>query len=334
MASIKETVLDILREDPSLDNESVADMVRQRVPGATTTAASVSSIKLIARRDGELNDVEVHTTSQFKASNVFGIIESVGETEEVIRERLSKRFATLDRMINHVIGGTLPSLIISGPAGLGKSYGVRKALRKAEETSGLKFDMISGSITAVGLYIALWNMRDGGVVILDDCDDVFRDETTMNILKAALDSGDERVISWRKKSSWLKDEQIDDRFEFKGRVIFLTNVDFEGIVTSGRADAVHFKALMDRSLYLNLTMRTLDDYMVRIRQVAVEGGMLMRDHGLLPEDVDTIIEFISKNRTRFYHLSLRLVHQIAVVYKASDEWQTDLEVTKMKVDYK
>lgn len=332
MASIKEVVLEILSGDPTLDNETVADMVRNRVPGATTTAASVSSIKSIAKRNGEWTEPEVHMTSS-GSSNAFGIPESAGESEDSIRARLVKRFSTLDRMTNHVINGTLPSLIISGPAGLGKSFGVRKALRNAEAERNLKFDMISGSITAVGLYIALWNMRDGGVVVLDDCDDVFRDETTLNILKAALDSGDERVISWRKKSSWLKDEGIDDRFEFKGRVIFLTNVDFEGIVASGRSDAAHFKALMDRSLYLNLTLRTLDDYMVRIKQVAVEGGMLERDHGLTTKQVAEIIDFVGANRKRFYHLSLRLIHQIAVVYKASSDWKDDLEVTKMRVTF-
>ena len=330
MASIKEVVLEILAQDPTLDNETVADMVRARVDGATTTAASVSSIKSIARKNGELSEPDVHFTSG-ERHNAFGVPESVGEDEASIRARLTKRFATLDRMTGHVIGGMLPSLIISGPAGLGKSFGIRKALRHAEQESGLKFDMISGSITAVGLYIALWNMRDGGVVVLDDCDDVFRDETTLNILKAALDSGDERVISWRKKSSWLKDEGIDDRFEFRGRVVFLTNVDFEAVVASGRADAVHFKALMDRSLYLNLTLRTLDDYMVRINQVAVEGGMLAKDHGLTEAQVAEIIEFVSVNRTRFYHLSLRLLHQIAIVYKTSDQWREDLEVTKMRV---
>lgn len=328
MSSIKDTVLEILNSDPTLDNETVAEMVRERHTGATTSAASVSSIKSIARKNGELNVPEVHMAS---SRTLDAVPESSDESDEEIATRLSKRFDTLDRMTKHVIGGMLPSLIISGPAGLGKSYGIRKALRAAEQSSGLQFDMISGSITAVGLYVALWRMKDGGVVVLDDCDDVFRDETTLNILKAALDSGDERIISWRKKSSWLKDEGIDDSFEFKGRVIFLSNIDFEGIVASGRSDAPHFKALMDRSLYLNLTLRTMDDYMVRIRQVAVESKMLERDHGLNPEQVAEIMEFVGENRSRFYHLSLRLIHQIAIVYKASDDWRDDVEVTKMRV---
>jgi hypothetical protein len=233
-----------------------------------------------------------------------------------------------------VINGVVPALIVSGPAGLGKSYGIEKALEAhaAEAGADFKYDVINGSISAVGLYIVLYRMREGGVVVLDDADECFRDETTLNILKAALDSSDKRVISWRKQAHWLDAEGVEDRFEFKGRVIFLTNIDFERQVNSGKPGAVHFKALMDRSLYLHLTLRTLADYMVRIQQVVI-GANMLKKYGLDEAEVADILEYVDDNKRRFYHLSLRLIHQIALCRLADPEnWRADIEMTKMRVE--
>lgn len=251
------------------------------------------------------------------------------ETDEQISARILKRFNALDRMATSVIKGVVPSLIVSGPAGLGKSYGVEQAL-KAEKNANpdFKYDRISGSITAVGLYIALWNMREGGVVVIDDADSVFRDEETLNILKAALDSGKKRTISWRKQSNWLDEMGIDDQFDYEGRVIFLTNIDFERQVQSGKALAVHFKALMDRSLYLHLAMRTARDAVIRIRQIA---PTMLKDDGLDAKQAEELLAFVEENKVRFYYLSLRLIHQIALCVLADPEnWKDDVEMTKMR----
>lgn len=332
--SIKEFVLSVLGEQPELTNDAVAGLVRETFEGANTTAASISSIKSNARKSGELDEASLRAVD-IAPDATPEIPEENGETEEEIDLRLRQRFDTLDRMAAGVIKGVVPALIVSGPAGLGKSYGIERALEAhAAETQDedFKYDVINGSISAVGLYIALYRMREGGIVVLDDADEVFRDETALNILKSALDSSEHRVISWRKQAHWLEAEGIEDRFEFEGRVIFLTNIDFERQVDSNRPGAVHFKALMDRSLYLHLTMRTLKDYMVRIKQVVV-GAKMLEKYGLDEGQVADILDYLEEHKRRFYHLSLRLVHQIALCRLADpDNWRTDIEMTKMRVD--
>lgn len=331
--NIKEYVLAILAERPDLGNEDIATLVRSSF-GSSTTAASVSSIKSNARRNGELERVDLRSSTDKEPEAVEEVPEGDDLDDEMeIAMRLSRRFDALDRMAAGVIKGVVPALIVSGPAGLGKSYGIERALEAhSREHVDFKYDVINGSISAVGLYIALYRMREGGVVVLDDADDVFRDETTLNILKAALDSSERRVISWRKQANWLEAEGIEDRFEFEGRVIFLTNVDFERQVASGRPGSVHFKALMDRSLYLHLTLRTLRDYMVRIRQVVIDESMLDK-YGLSADDVVGLLAYVEDNKRRFYHLSLRLIHQIALCKLADpDNWRADIEMTKMRVE--
>jgi hypothetical protein len=197
-------------------------------------------------------------------------------------------------------------------------------------------EFVSGAASAVGLYKALYATKDEGVLILDDCDDVFWDDTALNLLKAALDSDENyRTISWLKEAAWLEREDMPPRFDFKGTVVFLTNIDFEAMIENGRPGAEHFKALIDRSMYLCLTLRTRRDFMIRIRQVACgDEGMLRSERfqwKLNKVQEKEVIDFIDQNKERFYNLSLRLVGQVATCLKADPkEWRQDIEATKMR----
>lgn len=323
VTKISDIIRDILTESPGLDNETVAAEVQRRVPGAATSAASVSSTKSRLHRGGLL---DACVTGSLITALPPPELQLPVETEEERSARIRKRYDTLERMANRVASGQLPALIVSGPPGLGKSYTVEKVLREQR----VEHDTMSGTISPVGLYIALYEQRDGGVVVLDDCDDVFRDETCLNILKAVLDSSDARVVSYRKRAHWMEELDIPSSFEFTGAVVFCTNVDFETVIRKGGAMAPHFAALIDRSLYLSLTMRSQADFVTRIRHVAVEDGLLV-DRGLTEEQAQEVMDFVLENVDNFYGLSIRLMMQIAFCYMDDHEnWKFDVEATKMR----
>lgn len=361
--AVTNAILDFLNANPAADNEAVANHVRRIVPGSTTTAASVSSVKSRLKReghafqrapnasyvatgdDGEPLPPAIMARPQFGAAALPETDPT--ETLEDAKSRIAVRYDAMERMTRRLVDGKVPSLIISGPPGLGKSFTVRQALTEKfpdgpevehyDEDTGLTttvlhHDTVSGSISAVGLYQALWYTRNGGILVLDDVDDVFRDETALNLLKGALDSSPIRTISWRKEARWLEENGIPDRFEFRGHVVFLTNIDFESIIQSGKRDAEHFKALIDRSMYLCLTLRTRRDFIIRIRHIAGGAeGMLVRNFGLTEEQSEEVLDFMVENQTRFYNLSLRLAGQIALCASADPEnWRRDVEATKMR----
>lgn len=346
--AIQDVVQAILTENPHASNEDVAAAVRQMMPGAKTSAASVSSIKSRLKKEGfeVADDSETSTLIMptLPSFDKYGEHDP-NETLEDAQERIRKRYRAMGRMAERVVAGfgkgnaLVPSLIISGPPGLGKSFTVTSALdvlkdEVIDEEGNPVYQIISGAISAVGLYIALWELRNGGILILDDCDDAFRDETALNILKAVLDSSPVRRVSWQKKASWLDEMGIDRSFDFRGSVIFLTNVDFEAAIASSRRDGKHFEALMDRSMYLCLTLRSRRDFMIRIRQVSEgEEGMLQTDPTLklTAEQAAEVLDYVEAHQTRFYNLSLRLVRQIAQCYVADpEEWKDDVEATKMR----
>lgn len=319
-----DVILTIITENPNLDNEAIAAEVQKRVPGSSCSAASVSSTKSRLKKEGQLPE----STNPFTPSMIAPVvdIELPEETDEERSDRIRTRYNTLERMAHRVASKKLPALIVSGPPGLGKSYTVEKVL----EEQGVEHDILSGTVSAVGLYIALYEQSEGGVVVLDDCDDVFRDETCLNLLKAVLDSSEVRRVSYRKKAHWMEEMDIPQSFEFKGSVVFCTNIDFELAMRKGSNMAPHFSALIDRSLYLSLTMRTLEDYITRIRHVAIEDGLLIK-LGLNEEEAHEVMDFIIDNVDRFYGLSLRLVLQIASCYLEDNEnWKDDVEATKMR----
>jgi hypothetical protein len=120
---------------------------------------------------------------------------------------------------------------------------------------GIYYELIKGDISSINLYKALHRAADGGVLCFDDCDSVFKDETTLNLLKAALEvlpPGKARKICWLKESNTLINEDIPNSIDFQGRILFLTNVDFEREAESGSKKAEHVKALMSRSGHMSL----------------------------------------------------------------------------------
>lgn len=246
--------------------------------------------------------------------------ESVAEIEA----KLKDRFDALEIMAEATGRGINRSLIVSGPAGLGKSYTVEAKMAELER-KGHHVNYIKGYVRPLALYKLLYESRfNNSVLVFDDSDSIFHDDVSMNLLKSACDSTDRRVLHWLSRSLEREEdedgESIPEKFEFEGSVIFITNYDFDALINSGYKLAPHFEALVSRSHYLDLAMKTKMDYLVRIKQV-VRSGML-RSRGFSDTDAIVIMEFIINNVERLRELSLRMVVKIAGLYKMDrNNWQ-------------
>lgn len=264
-------------------------------------------------------------------------------TDEEIINRISRRFNVVDRMIDGMVEGIIRSLVVSGAPGVGKTYNIERRLDLYEKDFELKILKLKGGASAPGLYQALWTARDNGIVMIDDCDGLLDDEQSLNILKVALDSTEKRVVGWAKQSSWVfnpdlvsDDDQekfldkgmVPNSFEFRGQVIYITNRDFAGLIDNGNKMAVHYAALMSRSVYVDLTLHTIRQRMLWMRHVFM--GEMYPGKGLLREQAEEIMEFVATNAARFYDLSLRMVGQLADFRKLGNDWRELAEDTKMK----
>jgi len=258
----------------------------------------------------------------------------VEETDEEIMTRIATRFEILDDMTKAAVSGDIRAMIVSGPPGVGKSYGVERELEKAslfDKISGkrVKSEVIKGSTTALGLYTQLYKFSDEGcVLVFDDCDSILLDDVALNLLKGALDSGKRRRISWLSDSHMLRSEGIPSTFDFKGTVIFITNLKFDQMKSQKLRD--HLDALQSRCHYLDLTLNTMRDKLLRIKQVA-RTGELFSDYDIGEVGQAEIIDFMDTNQNRLREMSLRMAVKVSELYKSFPmKWKAMAESTCMR----
>jgi hypothetical protein len=260
----------------------------------------------------------------------------VTETDEQAIERIRERFDILEEMTDGAVDGSVRAMIVVGPPGVGKSFGVEKVLDKSamfDKIGGkrIRYEIVKGAMSAIGLYCKLYNYSDeGNVLVFDDCDSVLMDELSLNILKAALDSSKKRTICWNTDSRMLRAEGVPDKFEFKGSAIFITNIKFENVRSAKLKD--HLGALESRCHYLDLTLDTTRDKMLRIKQIMMDG---MLDAYEFEEGAkQELYEYVDANKDKLRELSLRTVIKIADLKKMvgpnTDKWKRLAETTVMK----
>jgi hypothetical protein len=226
---------------------------------------------------------------------------------------INQRFGFVKDMVTMLANGDQASVVVTGPGGLGKSHTVSAALRDAgfNDVSVLdeldvgdnipknSYRVIKGYSTPKGLYRVLYENRNS-VIVFDDCDSVLKDPVSLNLLKAALDSYSRRIISWRAD---IKDEDLPNVFEFKGRVVFISNL------SSGSMD----QAIITRSLAVDLTM-TAKQKVERMRFLLTQADF-MEDFAMTHkldamELIDTLCEKIKE-------LSLRTLMQVIKIRKSN-----------------
>lgn len=251
------------------------------------------------------------------------------ETDKEIEDRLFERFDILQSLCQQACQGDIRALIVSGPPGLGKSFTVEQELRDWDPNER-NHTIIKGYVKATGLYKLLWQYKNKGqVIVFDDADSVFFDDTSLNLIKAICDTNDIRRVSYLAEGGLVDEEtasRIPKQFEFNGTVIFITNYDFDMMIDRGHKLAPHLQALVSRSHYIDLTLKTARDYIIRIKQVINNG--LLDNKGLNKQEQKDCIDFIENNKEKLRELSLRIALKIAAIRKSNKpNWKSIARIT-------
>ena len=256
-------------------------------------------------------------------------VETKSVVDKTIETRLAERFEILEELTQACIDGEARSLIVSGPAGLGKSYTVEQKLT-AWDPEQLNHTIVKGYVRATGIFKLLYQYRfPNQVIVFDDADSIFFDEASLNLLKTVCDSTERRKVSWMSQAVFIDEETseiIPHQFEFDGTIIFISNYDFDAMIDRGHKLAPHLQALVSRSHYIDLTMKTRRDYLVRIKQVVKQG---LLDHLTLDEKVD-VVTFIEYHQNVLREMSLRIAIKIGHLRKSSENWEKIARVTCCK----
>ena len=316
---------------PGFPDRSIRVRCRQ---GAYNVAGSAKPIPqgvsmLTALQSKNTKGAEVTDFTQIKVGDEV----VAHETDDEIIERTRVRFEILKDMTKAVKNGDVRAMIVTGPPGVGKSFGVEEVLSKDDLFNTLgerkpKYEIVKGAMSAIGLYTKLYKYSDAkNILVFDDCDSILLDDIALNILKAALDSSKKRTISWNTDSRLLRSEGVPDRFEFKGGAIFITNLKFENVRSKKLQE--HLAALESRCHYIDLRMDTDREKVLRIKQIVKDG--MLDSYELEDIAKDEVVSFIDDNRATMRELSLRTVLKVADLRKSfPSNWQNMAKVTVMK----
>jgi DNA-binding NarL/FixJ family response regulator len=121
---------------------------------------------------------------------------------------------------------------------------------------------------------------------------------------------------------------VPNSFEFKGGAIFITNINFQNIKSKKLQD--HLAALESRCHYIDLTIHTEREKMLRIKQIVADG--MLTEYDFTEAQTAAIIEFIDANKRRLRELSLRTVLKTADLVRSfpGDKWQRVAQISLMK----
>ncbi len=258
------------------------------------------------------------------------------ETDAEIIERLRERFEILDDMTRAVKKGAVRAMIVSGAPGVGKSFGVEKVLSKhalladvANDEKLKKYEIVKGAMSAIGLYSKLYEYSgEKNILVFDDCDSVLLDDLSLNILKAALDTSKKRTIHWNTDSRLLRSEGVPNSFEFKGGAIFITNINFQNIKSKKLQD--HLMALESRCHYIDLTIHSEREKMLRIKQIVGDG--MLAEYDFTVEEQAELIAYIDEHKKRLRELSLRTVLKCADLMRSfpNGKWKRVAQISLMR----
>lgn len=276
-------------------------------------------------------------------SNGIGFMFTDKRTDHEVITEVLERFNVLRKLAKGIGEHKVRSLVLSGAAGIGKTYTLQKILEMMEAAGTTKFHKHSGYITTPELYRMLYEHRhENSVIMLDDTDNIFYDDDSLNILKAALDTIEHRMISYRVRNMTVdaseltegdETDEVPNEFEFKGCVVFVTNIDFHAFLEAGKNRVTpHIQALLNRSLYLDMALHSQRAVTLWIRYMMTNQKMLQQpQYGMTAEQSDAILAWITENHDRIYKPSLRTAVKLAELVRMDPEdWRIMANVVMRK----
>lgn len=244
-------------------------------------------------------------------------------TREEKALKINQNFKMLEATLKSMMAPNTPikSIICTGRGGCGKTYTVDTILQEYHQKCEIDYKKISGKITTMGLFMALYEARHSTSVLLLDDVDVFANETTLDLLKSVLDTSDVRTVSYITSSKVLADSGIPQEFDFAGKIIFLTNKNLSVMAKTENALSPHIDALMTRSIFIDLELFTNEEVMIHIENIMRKTNIVEK-FNVNQQGSDMILNWMLKHESKLRNPSLRLPVLMAGLYNSNPfDWE-------------
>ena len=254
---------------------------------------------VISRRNEIIDDVggvQVKITNGFSKEEYRPSkqIEAL-ETEGLEQLSYEEQVHDLSVLLKLLVRGVSNALWVAGRGGTGKSHTIERGLAEAGLRDGAGYFKNSGSSSAIGIYKLLFKYQND-IILFDDSDGSLADQDSRNLLKAATDTKSVRKLVWNKDSKNMADpdeidpeDETDTRipkyFEFKGKIIFISNLPINKLDPDG---ALRTRGLM---IDINPSDEEILNFMKKIVDSITLKDNLELDHDSRLE----VIDILTKN---------------------------------------
>lgn len=331
-------------QDVKENNQSADDFsnnVEEREDKSLPNVESEQDSETLVEKDGASKLNEKKEGFSVKDTNT---LTSTSNEEEV--NDINHKFAAFGRFAAGVIKGRMKSLIAYGSGGVGKTYTVTQELEKAGKKifdpelhdpgdDSYDYVKLTGKMTAAAVYKAMYE-HNGKILLFDDCDSVLQDENAINLFKGALDTSGDGTIDWGSAKK-IKDsfgDEIPQKFAFKGRAMFISNLDIEG-----KAGEM-LQPIVSRGYGINLSMdrkATMD----RIRHIATDHKTGKLTNLKFPgspsythEDMEAVMAYADKHREKAADLNVRTIAALLAIKLDADAldvpWEEDAKYVYLR----
>lgn len=208
-------------------------------------------------------------------------------------------YKQLEQCVRAFKHGTFNVLFIIGDPGQCKSTIVRQVLGPGDRPGQPRW-VRGGSITSFELYKELHTHQDRDFV-LDDCDQLWTDRTSIRLLKCLCETEAVKQIAWLTHNQYMIVNNIPKEFETKSRVVIICN--------KWKTVSQDVEALEDRGLMVRFNPTT--------EEVLNQGRHWFKD--------EEVLSWVDDNRAFIWSLSLRALVVAAEMKAAGLDWRGALD---------
>ena len=219
------------------------------------------------------------------------------------------KFKVYQELCRGVATGKVRHLFVRGDGGIGKSHEANAVFEPLIRRKLIRVAVAKGHSAPLGLFNSLHEHRGRNeILMLDDCDAAFTQAVSLNLLKAATDTNEPRVLSWNSTTT----KSAVERFQYMGSLIVLTNVDM-------RANK-KYDQLLDRVMYYDLCL-TPEEKTARVIWV-LQHAYKTHVH------FDEVCTFLMNNHTRLGEgMSIRAAVKLLELASFSRNWEALAEAS-------
>lgn len=318
----------------STDTEKLENFVSKE--GTDPKLKKIAEEELQSRNDSKNNKNE--SSKKIKKDEIDKLDEEAEEGD------INAKFKTYEKFVRMTAKGLSKSTIAYGGGGVGKTFTAMQQLNnmnnpetgkpfvfydaESHEMGSKDYDAvkITGKATTAGLYKALYQ-HNGKLLLFDDCDEVLKDDNSVNMFKGALDSTGDGGIS-NISGRAIKDDNgnpIPQSYKFTGRAIFISNLSSKELPQPIKSRSLRVDLSMDAKQTIErikAITKGKDGKSTNIKLEDVSGKPIKYDH----EDMEAAIKFMDKYKDKMSDINVRTLGNIVkLIHDSKDDEDDDVD---------